>query len=492
MNPLLLNKLSEDEVSRLQHALTPKWTKYIPIQPTPKQTAALLMDNVKEMLYGGAAGGGKSVFLLAAALQYVDRKGYSAILFRKTFTDLMLPGALIPMSKEWLQPYLASGEVHWADKDHRYTFKESGATLTFGYLDARDDHLRYQGAEFSFVGIDECTHIAPESYRYLFSRMRKTKRLDFPLRFRASANPGGPYGDYYYERFFVDNLDEDGRPKRIFLPSGLRDNPHLDQESYRAALAELDPVTREQLENGNWEIRPSGDLFDPSWIVTINAMDVPKGIRWVRFWDLAAIDPKKRPGGRGARDPDWTVGFKLGMHQGIYYIADILKFQKAPGDTEMIIRNTAEADGYQCAIRMEEEPGSAGIANTHRYAIGALQGYDFAGIKNTGSKYDRARPAAAACQSGNVFILNTCRNITDFYAQLGAFPNGVHDDMVDGFSGAFNYFKPYMGMIAPPTPLHTDHLSGRSILDDGRPEIRVRTVGRGSYWHRNMSGRRRW
>lgn len=481
------DKLSDQELSRLQFALTPKWTKYIPIQPTPKQTAALLMDNAKEMLYGGAAGGGKSVFLLAAALQYVDRKGYAAILFRKTFSDLMLPGALIPMSREWLAPYLESGEVHWADKDKRYTFKESGATLTFGYLDNKDDHLRYQGAEFSFIGMDECTHINPESYRYLFSRLRKTKNLDFPLRFRATANPGGTYGDYYYERFFVDNLDENGNRKRFFLPSGLRDNPHLDHESYLAALSELDPITREQLENGNWEIRPTGDLFDTSWIISMSVNDLPSGVRWVRFWDLAAIDPKYRKNKNNTRNPDYTVGFKLGFFQGNYYIADILQFQKGPGDTEELIKQTALADGYACAIRMEEEPGSAGIANTERYAKHVLQGFDFAGVKPSGSKAERARPAAAACQTGCMFLLNTCRNVTDFFAQLSAFPNGVNDDLVDGFSGAFSYFKPLYTNFSPPTTVRVV----RRQAARGEPNVAVRTGSYGSYWHKNMSGRYR-
>ena len=75
----------------------------------------------------------------------------------------MLPGALIPKSHEWLDPWIDKGEVKWNDKEKRYTFLETGATLSFGYLDARDDHLRYQGAELNFIGIDEITHINPLS-----------------------------------------------------------------------------------------------------------------------------------------------------------------------------------------------------------------------------------------------------------------------------------------------------------------------------------------
>lgn len=480
-----MSRLSDSELARVQQALTPKWTKYIPITPTPKQTAALLMDGVKEMLYGGAAGGGKSVFLLAAALQYVDQPGYSAILFRKTFSDLMLPGALIPMSQEWLTPFLKSGEVKWQDKEKRYTFLESGATLSFGYLDNKDDHLRYQGAEFSFVGMDECTHINPESYRYLFSRMRKKKEFNFPLRFRATANPGGQYGDYYYERFFVDAEDEEGNKRRFFLPSGLKDNPHLDAEAYRESLAELDPITRAQLENGDWEIRPSGDLFEKSWILPINYQDIPAAVKWVRFWDLAAIDPKYKKNKQNKHAPDWTIGFKLGMLNGCYYIGDIIKVQKAPGDLEELIYNTAVADGYGCAIRMEEEGGSSGIANTERYARNILQGFDFAGVKPVVSKIERARPAAAACQVGSVFLSNRCRNVTDFYAQLDAFPNGTNDDIVDGFSGAFAYFKPRVGKMDPPSRRPV----ARRVMERESPQVRIRSSAGSSYWHRGMSGR---
>lgn len=473
-----IGNLTEKQIKELQVALTPKLNKYIPISPTPKQSAALLM-NTKELLYGGAAGGGKSVYLLAAALQYVDVPGYSAILFRKTFADLMLPGALIPMSQEWLAPYIGSGEVKWQDKEKRYTFLESGATVSFGYLDAKGDHDRYQGAEFQFVGMDECTHIIPASYRYLFSRVRRKKVLQVPLRFRATANPGGTFGDYYYQRFFVDNLNDKGVPKRFFLQAGIKDNPHLDADAYHESLAELDPITRAQLEDGDWEIRPKGDLFDKSWVLAIDHQGIPKHTRWVRFWDQAAIDPRYRKKNTNTRDPDWTIGFKLGMADGCYYIADIIKFQKAPGDAEAIIRATAEADGHCCAIRIEEEGGASGIANTERYARVVLQGYDFAGVKPVVSKIERARPVAAACQVGSVFISNRCRNITDFYAQLDAFPNGSHDDIIDTFSGAFSYFKPKQGAFTPP----------EKYVRSPHAAIEEDETIRGSYWRTPMNNR---
>ena len=99
------------DLQQLQGILTPRLTKYIPYDPTPKQRAFLLMNDTKEILYGGAAGGGKSVAQLMAALQFVDIPGYSAIRFRKTYADLSLPGALIDISKQWLMPFVESKEV---------------------------------------------------------------------------------------------------------------------------------------------------------------------------------------------------------------------------------------------------------------------------------------------------------------------------------------------------------------------------------------------
>lgn len=423
------------DIDQLQKALTPKLTKYIPVDPTPKQRAFLLMNDTKELLYGGAAGGGKSVGQLMAALQFVDIPGYSAILFRKTYADLSLPGALIDMSKQWLMPFCESGEVKWSEKEKRYSFP-SGASLNFGYLESANDCYRYQGAEFQYIGLDEVTHIDPANYRYLFSRMRKPKTLQVPLRFRATANPGGQFGEYYYQRFFIEGPEKG----RIFIGAGLDDNPYLDADAYREALDELDPVEKERLLNGNWEIKASGDLFNRRWFPIVPETEIPSKSRAVRYWDMAATDPARRKG-KNKREPDWTVGLKLNHYQGIYWIEDIVRVQKKPHEVEVIIKQTAQLDGYRVAIRMEQEPGSSGIITTDHYERNVLQGYDFQGITSSGSKVERARTASSASQNGKVMVASKCRNLLPFFDELDTFPFGIKDDTVDAFSGAFNYFR---------------------------------------------------
>ncbi len=440
--------LQNVDVSQLQRLLTPKLTKYIPYDPTPKQRAFLLMNSQKEVLYGGSTAGGKSVAQLMAALQYVDVPGYSAILFRKSYSDLSLPGALLDMAKEWLIPFVKTGEVRYSDKDKQFTFPSS-AQLNFGYLESSNDCYRYQGAQFQFIGMDEVTQIDPANYRYLFSRLRKPKDLAVPLRFRATTNPGGIYGQYYYQRFFVEGPEHG----RIFLAAGIDDNPYIDADQYRAALDELDPITREQLLNGNWTIQASGDIFEPSWFVNVPASDVPQGAKYVRYWDLASTDPAKRKNRRDKRDPDWSVGMKVAYKQGLYWIVDIERIQKRPKDVEDAVRACAINDGHTCAIRMEKEPGSSGEITIDHYARTVVPGYDFVGLSSSGSKVDRARPASAAAQGGRIFIVNGCRNALPFRDELAVFPYGLHDDTIDALSGCVNHFRSPLVLRAP-TSIH--------------------------------------
>ena len=302
-----------------------------------------------EALFGGAAGGGKSSALLMAALQYVDVPNYSAILFRRTYADLALPGALMDRFLSWTKEY---DEVHWNGSTYVATFP-SGARVTFGYLNNQNDYLRYKSSEFQFIGMDEVTELREFDYRYMFSRLRKPNSgplSQVPLRMRAASNPAP---NWVRQRFIVEGSDNG----RIFVPSFLDDNPGIDPESYRRALQEIDPIERQRLENGDWWAVSSGSLFDREAFIVIEPTDIPdfKQPEYIRFWDLASTEPSNV-----TPDPDWTVGVLGVFDQGVFYVIDVQRIRGKGDKVERLISETAQTDGAHVAIRMEQEPGSSG------------------------------------------------------------------------------------------------------------------------------------
>jgi Terminase-like family. len=250
-----------------------RWNKFCPHDPTERQQLFLDLECL-EAFYGGAAGGGKSDALLMAALQYVHVPKYAAILFRRTYTDLTLPEALMTRAQEWLSRHK---KVRWVDKEKTWYFP-SGATITFGYLESENDKFRYQSSAFQFIGFDEASQFTEGQYTYLFSRLRRLSDSDVPLRMRAASNPGGIGAAWVYSRFIPEDFtpdqsvevrlfqktgtNDEGDPiDRAFVPARLDDNPHLDRAGYARSLANLDPVTRAQLLRGDWLIKERGNIL---------------------------------------------------------------------------------------------------------------------------------------------------------------------------------------------------------------------------------------
>jgi predicted phage terminase large subunit-like protein len=362
-------------------------------------------------------------------MQYVDVPGYSAILFRRTFADLSLPGALMDRFRTWIAP---NDDIHWNNNSFIATFP-SGARISFGYLNNQSDYLRYKGSEFQFIGMDEVTEIRESDYRYLFSRLRRPATgplSQVPLRMRAASNPAP---NWVRQRFIVEGVDKG----RIFVPSKLADNPGVDAASYRQALQALDPVERRRLEEGDWWSTTLGSLFERTSLVIVDGNEIPQmtsSARVCRFWDLAATEPSEK-----TPNPDWTVGTLMLFDQGVAYVLDVKKARVKGDKVEQLIAQTAYEDGRTVPIRMEQEPGSSGKALMDQYARYVIPGYDFAALRATGDKVTRARPFAAAVANGNVRVVRGPW-LSEWLDEFASFPEACdHDDQVDSAVGAFTF-----------------------------------------------------
>lgn len=249
--------ISDEVAEQLIDFLDIKFTKYIPHSPSSPQHSFLWLECL-EALYGGAAGGGKSDAMLMAALQYVDDPSYSALIMRRTFSELSLEGALLSRATEWL----GHTDASWNGNDMKWRFP-SGAVLQFGYMTGEKDRARYQSAEFQFIGIDELTDWSENDYRFMFSRLRKGAGSGIPLRMRTASNPGGRGHDWVKQRFL-----KEGSVDRVFIPAKLSDNEYVDQEAYLFALEQLDPEQRQMLLMGDWDARAPGNwvIGDPHWV----------------------------------------------------------------------------------------------------------------------------------------------------------------------------------------------------------------------------------
>src|SRR5690349_21241567 len=103
--------------------LGPVRLRSCPLPPLPRQERSLRLP-VREAFFGGAAGGGKSICLLMAALQYVDVPGYSGLLLRPSLRQFQLPGGMMELAHHWL----AGTPAVWNGELHQWRFPGSGKT----------------------------------------------------------------------------------------------------------------------------------------------------------------------------------------------------------------------------------------------------------------------------------------------------------------------------------------------------------------------------
>jgi hypothetical protein len=271
-------------------------------QPNPGPQTDFLSAPEQEVLYGGAAGGGKSYAMLADPVRYFNNPKARMLLVRRTTEELR---ELVAVSKE-LYPRAIPG-IKFLERDKTWV-APSGATLWLSYLDREDDVSRYQGQAYTWIGFDELTQWpSPYAWDYMRTRLRTSKDSGLKLYQRATTNPGGP-GHQWVKKAFVDpappgqafwakDLDTgkvitwpkghslEGQPllKRRFIPATLHDNPYLaDDGMYEANLLSMPEHLRKQLLEGDWDISQGAAFPEFSRrLHVIEPFDIPNS--WSKF-----------------------------------------------------------------------------------------------------------------------------------------------------------------------------------------------------------------
>jgi hypothetical protein len=275
--------------------------------PTEKQ-AQLHRSGADEVLFGGAAGGGKSIALVMDAFMRCLRKpGLQVYLFRRTYPELR--DTLLTLAKRFIPE--AAGR--YCNAGHDLTLP-NGSVMRFRSCQRDQDAYRYQGAEMHALYMDELTHFSRKTFDVLKSRLRAHTELGIRPVLRCASNPGGP-GHGWVKAHFVDR-GKAGRVHRSivhspllgeaqvrtlqYIPALPTDNPHLSRD-YLYELEQKPRMLRDALLHGIWNSF-EGQVFtewrdDPAhhddrrWTHVIRPFSIPAGWKRYRSFDFGYARP---------------------------------------------------------------------------------------------------------------------------------------------------------------------------------------------------------
>lgn len=438
------------------------------IRPQPGPQEIFLSTSADIAIYGGAAGGGKTFALLLENLRHSNNGAFGSVIFRRNATQITNQGGLWDNAME-LYPYLGAIPKQTPRLCVVFT---SGAKVSFSHLQLEKDVNSWQGAQIPLICYDELTHFTEYQFFYMLSRNRSMCGVRPYV--RATTNPDADSWVAKFISWWIDQktgypipersgviryfirLDGDifwtDRPEELmkrhgvkradiksvtFISSSVYDNKILlsKDPTYLANLKALPTVDRERLLGGNWKIRASAGMYFKRTQVKVVEQIPAKVVLWARAWDMAATEPTE-----DNKNPDATAGVLIGkMEDGNFIVADCKRQQIKSSEVRILVKNTAITDKAMyrnVRIRLSQDPGQAGKEQAQSY-VKYLTGFSVSAKCESGDKITRAEPLASQWQQGNVYVLAGAWN-DSYFDEMEAFPEGKHDDRVDGSANAFN------------------------------------------------------
>ena len=370
-------------------------------EPTPRQHAALALNDFA-VLFGGALGGGKTEFLLQCISYYSEIfPGARMGMLRRNYKELMQSGGLLDRA-----------ETLWADqpgvkyrKSEKVFIAPNHARVEFRHCERAGDERHLQGAEYDVLLVDEASLFLPDMLSYFMERLRG----HHTSLYRLGSNPGGPSHDWLNKNFRSE-------PKKgfAFVPSLAKDNPHLPLGYFERLEDTMDGLNKRHRLYGDWDAAEDTEFFGPP---IVSADDIPACSHYVRSWDMAL-------GG------DNTVGTLVGKHGTEFWVIDQIVKKTKAHELLALIADTHNAEPHVTVV-MEQEPGSASAAliESLQFAIGS---------PTTKAKAVRAAITARHIRDSRVILCD--RPWTkDLIDEMAQFPNGSHDDRVDSLVHGVNY-----------------------------------------------------
>lgn len=441
------------------------WAPQLREDGSPGPQCALIECPCDIILYGGARGGGKSDGQLGKWLSHLaetdlddaTRGQAQGIIFRLSLPELE---ELIRRSK---QIFGAIGGVYRSGT--KTWIFPGGSTLKFRYLKRLDDVNKYQGHQYTYIGIEEAGNWPTALDEFGKPTQPAIKMLRATMRSAAgihcimvlTANPGG-VGHAWLRHFFIDKaqpMEPFDSPKEelggtaVFIPARLEDNVILmrNDPDYEAKLmAAGGPQLIAAWRWGDWNAAPTGAIIPVEKFKRFHlpeekaewTVKLPVFVEVWDCWDTAFKDKQAN---------DRTAGFKVGVTEtGLYFLDFTAKRNKYPQMRQEII--DFHTSFRSTAILIEDKASGQSVIqdlqqNTRLPVVPIERPSNL-------DKIQMAHTVTTLIDAGRVFFPEYAIWLKDALEELSIFPKGTHDDAVDAFVIALRRFLfglPHTGLM---------------------------------------------